>query len=164
MKSGTHMFHAPQTELIFLDFQKMQNTLRNFILEMDFSEHRTLQLEQTEMDFSEHRILQLKRVEMDFSMAVPRISVEQVKATEVVIMATLMMSQMSIAICPVTILVEGSLPAQIRVHILLARGIQFFSHTVVIIVCGSHRHPDNALNTADVSAATITLPAGKQWP
>jgi len=95
-------------------------------------------------------------------MAIPRTSVERVKTTEVVIMATLMMSQMSIAICPVTILVEGSLPAQIRVHILLTRGIQLFSHTVVIIACGRHRHPDNTLSTADVSAATITLPAGKQ--
>jgi hypothetical protein len=101
---------------------------------------------------------------MDFSMAIPRISVELLKTTEVVIMATLMMTQMSIAICPVTILVEGSLPAQIRVHLLLARGIQIFSHTVVIIACRSHRHPDYALNTADVSAATITLPAGKQRP
>jgi len=76
----------------------MQNTLRNFILEMDFSEHRTLQLEQ---------------VEMDFSMAVQRISVERVKATAVVIMATLMMSQMSIAICPMIIhFVEVSLHVQ----------------------------------------------------
>jgi hypothetical protein len=96
MKSGMHTFHAPLTELIFLDSQKMQNTLRNFILEMDFSEHRTLE-----------------RMEMDFSMAVPRISVERVKATEVVIMATLMMSQMCIAICPLTILIDVSLHVQV---------------------------------------------------
>jgi hypothetical protein len=87
MKSGMHTFHAPQTELIFLDCQKMQNILRNFILEMDFSACKTLE---TEMDFSEHRTLE--RMEMDFSMPVPRISVERVKATQVVIMATLMMS------------------------------------------------------------------------
>jgi hypothetical protein len=96
MKSGMHTFHAPQTELIFLNCQKMQNILRNFLLEMDFSEHRTLE-----------------RMEMDFSMPVPRISVERVKATEVVITATLMMSQMFIAICPTTIhFVEVSLHVQ----------------------------------------------------
>jgi hypothetical protein len=110
MKSGMHTFHAPQTELIFLDCQKMQNTLRNFILEMDFSACKTLE---TEMDFSEHRTLQLEWVEMDFSMTVPRISVERVKATAVVITATLMMSQMSIGICPMTILIEVSLHVQV---------------------------------------------------
>jgi hypothetical protein len=86
MKSGMDTFHALQTGMIFLDRQKMQNRLRNFILEMDFSEHRTLE-----------------RMEMDFSMAVPRTSVERVMATDVVIMATLMMSQMSITICATTI-------------------------------------------------------------
>jgi hypothetical protein len=51
---------------------------------------------------------------MDFSMAVPRISVERVKATEVVIMATLMMSQRSIAISPTTRhFVEVSLHVQV---------------------------------------------------
>jgi len=126
----------------------MQNTLRNFILEMDFSEHRSLE-----------------RMEMDFSMAVPRISVERVKATEVVIMATLMISQMSIAICPTTIhFVEVSLQVQVRDHIFLTRGIQSFSHTVVIIARASHRRRDNILSTADVSAARITLPAGKPRP
>ena len=87
----------------------MQNPLRNFILEMDFSACKT---QETEMDFSEHRTLE--RMEMDFSMPVPRISVERVKATEVVIMATLMMSQMSIAICPTPIhFVEVSLHVQV---------------------------------------------------
>jgi hypothetical protein len=63
---------------------------------------------ETEIHFFEHRALEL--MEMDFSMPVPRISVERVKANEVVIMATLMMSQMSIAICPTTIhFVEVSL-------------------------------------------------------
>jgi hypothetical protein len=109
MKSGMHTLHAPQTELIFLDCQKMQNTLRNFILEMDFSEHRTLQLEW---------------VEMGFSMAVPRISAERVKATAVVITATLMMSQMFNGICPMTILIEVSLHVLVRDHILLTRGIE----------------------------------------
>jgi len=91
--------------------------------------------------------------------AVPRISVERVKATEVVITATLMMSQMSIAICPMTILIEVSLHVQVRDHILLARGIQSFSHTVAIIARASHRHRDNTLSKADVSAAIMTLPA-----
>jgi len=95
MKNDTHTFHAPHMELTFLDCQKMQNTLRSFILEMDFSEHRTLQLEW---------------VEMDFSMAIPRISVDRVKAPEV-ITATVIMSQMSIGICPMTILIR-SLPAR----------------------------------------------------
>jgi len=152
MKNGTHRFHAPQTELIFLDWQKMQNTLRNFILEMDFSACKTLEME---VDFSEHRTLQLEWVEMDFSMAIPRISVERVKATEVVITATLMMSQMSIAICPTTIhFVEVSLHVQVRDHILLTKGIQSFSHTVVIIPRASHRRRDNTLNTVDVSTCS----------
>jgi len=88
MKSGIDMVYSPQVELIFLDCQKRQNSMRNFILEMGFSEQRRLQLES---------------LEMDFSMAVGRISVEWVMGTAVVIMATLMMSQMSIAICPTTI-------------------------------------------------------------
>jgi len=155
MKSGTHTFHAPQTELIFLDCQKMQNALRNIIREMDFSACKTLE---TEMNFSDHRTLQLEWVEMDFSMAVPRISVERMKATEVVITATVMMSQMSIAICPMTILVEVSLLVKFRDHILLTRGIQSFSYTVVIISCASHLHRDHTLSTADVSAPRITLP------
>jgi len=161
MKSGTHTFHAPQMELIFLDCQKMQNTLRNFILEMDFSTCKTLE---TEMDFSEHGTLLLEWVEMDFSTAVPRISVERVKVTEVVITATLMMSKMSIAICPTTTLVKVSLHVQVRDHILLTRGIQSFSHTVVIIARTSHQRRDNTLSTADVSATRITLPAGKPRP
>ena len=132
----------------------MQNTLRNFILEMDFSACKTLEIE---MDFSEHRTLQLEWVEMDFSMAVPKISVERVKAPEV-ITATLMKSQMSIAICPMTILIEVFLHVQVRDHILLMRGIQSSLHRVVIIARASHQHRDNTLSTADVSAARITLP------
>jgi len=122
----------------------MQNTLRNFILEMDFCERR---------------ILQLEPVEMDFSAAVPRISVERVKATEVVTTATLMMSQMTIAICPMTILIKVSLHVQVRDHILLPRVIQSFSHTVVIIARASHQRRDNTLSTANISATRITLPA-----
>jgi hypothetical protein len=147
MKSGMHTFHAPQTELIFLDCQKMQNTLKNYILGMDFSEHRTLE-----------------RMEIDFSMAVPGISVERVKATAVVITATLMMSQMFKGICPMTILIEVSLHVQFRDHILLTRGIHALSHTVVIIARANHRRRDNILSTADVSAVRITLPAGKPRP
>jgi hypothetical protein len=53
-------------------------------------------------------------MEMDFAMPVPRISVDRVEATEVVIMATLTMSQMSIAICPTPIhFVEVSLHVQV---------------------------------------------------
>jgi len=99
--------------------------------------------------------------EMDSSMAVPRISVERVKATAGVITATLMMSQICIAICPMTILVELSLHVQVPDHILLTRGIQSFPHTVVIIARRSHKRRDNILTTADVSAARISLPAGK---
>ena len=72
-----------------MDCHKIQNTFRNFILEMDFSACKTLE---TEMDISEHRTLQLEWVEMDFSMAISRTSVEQVKATEVATTATLLMS------------------------------------------------------------------------
>jgi len=89
MKSGTHSFQAPQMELIVLDCQKIQNTFRYCILEMGFSACKTLE---TEMDISEHRTPQLEWVEMDFSTAIPRTLVEQVKATEVAITATLMMS------------------------------------------------------------------------
>jgi hypothetical protein len=66
----------------------IQNMLRNFILEIDFSQYRTLQLEQ---------------VAMDLCMAIPSISVEWAKDTEVVIMAILMMSQMSFGICLMTV-------------------------------------------------------------
>jgi hypothetical protein len=125
----------------------MQNPLRNVILEMDFSEHRSLEL-----------------MEMDFSMAVPRVSVERLKATAVVITATLMISQMFIGICTMTILIEVSLHVQVRDHVLLKRGIVSFSHTVVIIACASHRRRDNTFNTADVSAVRITLPTGKPRP
>ena len=103
------MFHAPETELIFLDCHTVQNTLKNFILQMDFSELKTLQVEW---------------VEMDFSNAVPRISVEQVKAPEVIMATLMMMSQMSIGICTMTILIKVSLHVLVRDHILLTRGLQ----------------------------------------
>jgi len=78
-------------------------------MKMDISAFKTLEME---MDFPEHTTLE--QIEMDLSMAVPRISVEWVTATEVVIMATLMMSQMSINICPMTIhFVEVSLHVQV---------------------------------------------------
>jgi hypothetical protein len=135
-KSRMHTFHTLQLELIFLDCQKMQNTVRDFILEMDFCGCKTLEME---MDFSEHRTLQLEWVQMDFSMAFPRTSVEWVK--EVVITATQMMSQRSIAICLMTIdFVEVSLHVQVQDHILLTQGIQSLSQTVLIIECASHLH------------------------
>jgi hypothetical protein len=92
---------------MFLDCQKMQNTLRNFILEMDYFAYKTLE---TELDFFEHRALQLEWVKTNFSMAVPRISVERVKATAVVIMAVLMRY-------PMLFSVEGSLQTQVREQI-----------------------------------------------
>jgi len=144
MMNEMHMFHAPQTQLTFLDSQKMLNTLRNFILEMEFSKLRTQHLE---------------RVEMDFSMAVPMISVEQVRATVVVIPTTLMMSQMFNGICPMTILIEVSLQVLVHDHILLARWILALSHTVVMIAHASHWCRDDILSIADVAAARITLPA-----
>jgi len=147
MKSGMHTFHAPQTELIILDCQKIQNRWRYFILEMDFSEHTTFE-----------------RMEMDFSMAVQRISVERVKAPGV-ITATQIMPQMCIAICPMTIhFVEVSLHIQVRDQTLMTRGMKSFSHTVVIIARASHRRRDIILNTADISAVRITQPAGKLRP
>jgi hypothetical protein len=63
---------------------------RKLNLEMDFSEHKSTI--QVEMDFSEHKI----QVEMDFSEH--KILVERMKATEVVIMAALMMFPMPIVI------------------------------------------------------------------
>jgi hypothetical protein len=77
---------------------------------MDFSTCKTLE---TEVDFSKHITLQLEWVGMDFSMAVPWISVERVKATALVITTTLMLSPMSIGICPMTILIEVSLLIQV---------------------------------------------------
>jgi len=84
----------------------MENTLNDIELEMDFTARMT---SETEMDFSEHKSLRLECMELDFSMAVPGTSVQPVKATEVVITATLQLSQMSIARWPTTILLEGSL-------------------------------------------------------
>jgi len=77
---------------------------------------------------------------------------------------TRMKSQMCIAICPTTILVEVSLHVQVREHISLGRGKQSFSHPVVIRAHASHRRRDDTLNTAGLSAMIITLPAGKPRP
>jgi len=134
MNSGMHTFHAPEKELIFLDKHKMQNTLRNFIPEMDFSNHRTLQLD---------------RVEIDFSRAVPMISVQQVS---IAICPTTIHS------------FKLSLHVQAQDHILLMRGIQSFFRAVVIIARIHHRHRDSKIRTANVSATRITLPAGKPQP
>jgi hypothetical protein len=67
----------------------MQNTSRNFILQMDFSAGKKLEVE---IDFSEHRSCQLEWVEIDISMAVSGIAVERVNAPEV-ITATLMIDR-----------------------------------------------------------------------
>jgi hypothetical protein len=127
----------------------MKNTLRNFILEVDISEHRTLRLEW---------------VQMDFSMAVLRISVEQVKATAVVITATLIISQVFIGICPITKLIEVAQHVLVQDHRFLTRWIQSVSLTLRIIAPASHRGRGNIWSTADVSAARITISAGKLQP
>jgi hypothetical protein len=69
-------------------------------VEMDFSKHK--KLKQVEMDFSKHQT-------MNFSMTTQE-TVEQVKATEVVIMTGLTMIQ--ITICPMLTTVEVSLQVQ----------------------------------------------------
>jgi hypothetical protein len=109
-KSGMHTFHAPQMELIFLDCQKMYSKLRNFILQMNFAACKTLEVE---MDISEHRTRQLKWVEIGFSIPIARIAVEQAMATGVVMMARLMMTEMSIGICLMTIPIEVSLHVKV---------------------------------------------------
>jgi len=79
-------------------------------VEMDFSEYKTKK--QVEMDFSEYKTK--KRVEMDFSMTTQQ-PVERVQATDVVIMAVLMMMLlMATTICPtLTKAVEVSLHVQV---------------------------------------------------
>jgi len=83
-------------------------------LEMDFSNHKTMK--QVAMDFSKYKTM--KQVEMDFSMTMQE-PVEQVNATEVVIMMVLMMIQ--ITICPMHATVEVSMQVKVWDHILLAR-------------------------------------------
>jgi len=73
-------------------------------VEMDFS----ITAQTSEMDFSEYKTK--KRVEMDFSMTTQE-PVERVKATDVVLMAVLiMMLQMATILCP-TLTSRQSLPA-----------------------------------------------------
>ena len=69
-------------------------------MEMDFSKHKTMK--------QEHKTM--KWVEMDFSMTTQE-TVEQVKATEVVIMTVLMMIQITIS--PTLTTVEVSLQVQV---------------------------------------------------
>jgi hypothetical protein len=76
-------------------------------MEMDFSKHKTMKQEHKTMK-QEHKTM--KRVEMDFSMTTQE-TVEQVKATEVVIMTVLTMIQ--ITICPTLTTVEVSLQVQV---------------------------------------------------
>jgi hypothetical protein len=80
-----------ETKQTSLSYQKRRNISRKSTVEMDFSKHNTV-----------------KRVEMDFSMTMQE-PVEQVKATDVVIMTVLMMIQ--ITLCPTT--VEVSLQVQV---------------------------------------------------
>ena len=87
------------------------------IPEMDFAEYKTkkrvemdfsITAQIPEMDFSEYKTK--KRVEMDFSMTTQE-PVERVKATDVVLMAVLMMMlQMATILCP-TLTSRRSLPA-----------------------------------------------------
>jgi len=65
-------------------------------LEMDFSEYTTMK--RVEIDFSEYTTI--KREEMNFSLTT-REQVEWVKATDIVLMAELMMMfQMATILCP----------------------------------------------------------------
>jgi len=50
--SRVHTFHTQHPELIF--FNCHQNTLRNFILQMNFSEHRILQLDHADRSIPAH--------------------------------------------------------------------------------------------------------------
>jgi len=54
-----------------------------------------------------------------------------------------------------------SLNVHVPDNILLTKGLQSLSHTVLITAQASHRRRDNILGTAEVSAARITLPPGK---
>ena len=86
----------PETTHTSLSYQKRRNISRKSTVEMDFCKHTTMK--------QEHKTM--KRVEMDFSMTTQEI-VEQVKATEVVIMTVLTMIQFTI--CPTLTTVELSL-------------------------------------------------------
>ena len=88
------MLHAyEETKQTSLSYQKKRNVSRKSTVEIDFSKDKTM-----------------KRVEMDFSMTTQE-TVEQVKATEVVIMTVLTMIQ--ITICPTLTTVEVSLQVQV---------------------------------------------------
>jgi hypothetical protein len=85
-----------------LSYRKKRNISMKLTVEMDFSKHKTIT--QVEMDFSKHKTM--KQVEMDFSMTMQE-TVEQVKATEMVIMTVLTMIQ--ITICPTLTTVKAYL-------------------------------------------------------
>lgn len=142
---------TPETEMAFSAFKALGT-------KMDCSVRMTVDME---MDFSKHRSLQLDWVEMDLSMAAPRISVEWVKVTAVVITPTLIMSQTSIGICPMITPIEESLHVHVHNHLLLPMGIQQFPHRVMIIARASRQRGDNTSTIANHSTVRITLSAGK---
>jgi hypothetical protein len=106
-RRGIPTLHAyPETTQTSLSCQKKRNISRKLTVEMDFSKHKTIK--QVEMDISKHKTM--KRVEMDFSMTTQE-SVEQAKATEMVIMTVLTIIQ--ITIYPTLTTVEVSLQVQV---------------------------------------------------
>jgi hypothetical protein len=101
MKRGIPTLHIyPETTQTSLSYLKRRNISRKSTMEMDFSKHKTMK--------QEHKTM--KQVETDFSMTTQE-TVEQVKATEVVIMTVLTMIQ--ITLCLTLTTVEGSLQVQV---------------------------------------------------
>jgi len=90
------------TKRTSLSYQKRRNIMRESTVEMDFSKHKT----------------SMERAEMDISMNTQE-TVEQVKATQVVIMTVLTMIQTTI--CPMLTIVEVSQQVQVCDHVLLTR-------------------------------------------
>jgi hypothetical protein len=130
-KRAIPMLHAyEETKQTSLSYQKKRNVSRKSTVEIDFSKDKTM-----------------KRVEMDISMTMQE-PVEQVNATEVVIMTVLTMIQ--ITICPTLTTIEVSLQAQVSDHVLLTRKRH-------------HRCPQKPWSTIDISTVKTTKPA-KRWP
>ena len=124
------------------------------IPEMDFSKYKTKK--QVEMDFSKYKTK--KRVEMDFSMTTQE-PVERVKATDVVLMAVLMMMlQMATILCP-TLTSRRSLPActGVRSHPSDEEVAPPVSRETVIYTRHLHRINDTACQAAAMTKKLILL-------
>jgi hypothetical protein len=84
-RGGIPTLHLYQeTTQTSLSYQKRRNISRKSTVEMDFSNHKTIK--------QEHKTM--KRMEMDFSITTQE-TVEQVKATEEVILPVLTMIQIT---------------------------------------------------------------------